>query len=344
MRGPYPLASSFFLLLLGCLYSPGEIQKPADHMEDFTGIWIAYQNNTVLFACKDIDWMIIGNEYYDAFLECATMEEFYLILEEMLAEIGDPVVCFEKEEGYPSSEDWVYPTSEVFFSNSDYITLVDNYLNDYGYYEDTLGLGYCDPELLPYVNLSNLLGNEGDIAQFAGLFIAECNDAGVETIIIDLRHQGTRTFFYPEDLPGRFTGTIYNTYIKRTRNGPDYDNYFDDPQAVQSYSGEVFQGDIILLTGEQIRGGIEWLCTDFMFNPNVVAVGDTTMGSVSIPTTFISSSDIHVRIPKTTIYLRDGNWLEGNGMAPDIFVETTPADLAAGTDPVFEYALELILR
>ncbi len=68
------------------------------------------------------------------------------------------------------------------------------------------------------------------------------------------------------------------------------------------------------------------------------------MGSVSIPTTFISSSDIHVRIPKTTIYLRDGNWLEGNGMAPDIFVETTPADLAAGTDPVFEYALELILR
>ncbi len=228
-------------MLLGCLYSPGEIQKPADHMEDFTGIWIAYQNNTVLFACKDIDWMIIVM-ILRCFLECATMEEFYLILEEMLAEIGDPVVCFEKEEGYPSSEDWVYPTSEVFFSNSDYITLVDNYLNDYGYYEDTLGLGYCDPELLPYVNLSNLLGNEGDIAQFAGLFIAECNDAGVETIIIDLRHQGTRTFFYPEDLPGRFTGTIYNTYIKRTRNGPDYDNYFDDPQAVQSYSGEVFRG------------------------------------------------------------------------------------------------------
>lgn len=52
-----------------------------------------------------------------------------------------------------------------------------------------------------------------------------------------------------------------------------------------------------------------------------------------------------ITAPRGGLYTRDGEWaVENEGVAPDIEVEQTPAEVIAGHDPQLERAVEEALR
>ncbi len=58
------------------------------------------------------------------------------------------------------------------------------------------------------------------------------------------------------------------------------------------------------------------------------------IGTVECPLLDLGTS----RRPHTAFFLPDGTDMEGNGAKPDIEVDLTPADIAAGRDPQLEAA------
>ena len=50
----------------------------------------------------------------------------------------------------------------------------------------------------------------------------------------------------------------------------------------------------------------------------------------------------NITCPFARVLTADTVSIEGNGILPDIYVQTTPADFQAGYDPVLEYAIEWI--
>jgi len=52
-----------------------------------------------------------------------------------------------------------------------------------------------------------------------------------------------------------------------------------------------------------------------------------------------------ITAPNLATWTPDGGWVvENEGVAPDIEVEQTPADVIAGRDPQLEKAIEVVMR
>ena len=49
-----------------------------------------------------------------------------------------------------------------------------------------------------------------------------------------------------------------------------------------------------------------------------------------------------MRRPRIGTFLPDGTYMEGNGSKPDVKVDLTPADVAAGRDPQLDAALDVL--
>lgn len=343
---PGCLVTAVLVLFSACLHSPVALKEPPEFQVDFSEIWLSFQYDFPLFVHKDINWLEFGDEYYYLVNECSSMEEFYSVLGDMLAQLEDRTIGFETFEGDPDfpvpPEDWVFPWQNEYTSNVDSTVLVNNYLNQYSFVPCTLGVAFCDPELLPYMMLSRVPWDFDEEAIFmVDSFVALCNDLSASAVILDLRIQNQR-YGHSDSVAGRFTGETYSSITLRSRDGPDYWNYFDNPQTVRRAGPEQFTGTVIVLMGEQNRGINERLCAEFGYNSKAVLVGETTMGSVSEIGSLITTNWIHVRVPDETVMMRDGTWLEGAGVPVDIYVETSPGDFAAGVDPVIEYAIELL--
>jgi len=220
---------------------------------------------------------------------------------------------------------------------------MNNYLQQYSFQPCTLGMGYCDPELLPYLMIDTLLSDDDDEAMLVvDSFVSLCNNLSIPAIILDFRVQSQRSNSLSDSLAGRFTETMYSSVTLRSRGGPDYWNYFDVVQAVRRTGPEQFIGTVLVLVGEQTRGATEVLCAELGYNRKVVLIGDQTMGSVSFFHGGNTTSGIHYRVPYQTVVMHDGTWLEGVGVPVDVHVETTPGDFASGIDPVLEYAIDLL--
>jgi C-terminal processing protease CtpA/Prc len=70
-------------------------------------------------------------------------------------------------------------------------------------------------------------------------------------------------------------------------------------------------------------------------------VGQPTAGSSGNPQPFDLGNGVVARIPSWQFFAPDGRLLEGAGVAPDVLVPCTPADLQDG-DPILAKALELL--
>ena len=71
-------------------------------------------------------------------------------------------------------------------------------------------------------------------------------------------------------------------------------------------------------------------------------VGETSFGKGSVQTSKTLSGDGGLRITIARWMTPDGNWIHKQGIAPDVVVERTEEDRAAGRDPQLEKAIEIL--
>ncbi len=336
------------LFLVGCLHNPQTVQQPGTDIQSFIEVWEQYEELYPLFDHKGIDWKETGHRYFPLAAQCENEDELLLVIAEMLGELEDPSIRLSNF----ATEEFIWTFSREYNSNYDMDVLVDYYLEPNGWagWQDgySEGFGWCDPSVLPYAFMDTIPYTDSLPVGLDSLdaFVAACIENDLPAIILDIRMNPYGDTRYGDvcghEFMGRFTDHSRPGAIYRSRSGPEYDQYYDQRPAVYPAGPGQYTGTVILLVGENSRNSCESMTANFINFPNVVLVGNTTGGSVST-TSNVQISDLwYVRVVRTTVLTYLKYWIEGAGIPPDIYVEATESDFAAGIDPVLDYAIELL--
>jgi C-terminal processing protease CtpA/Prc len=111
--------------------------------------------------------------------------------------------------------------------------------------------------------------------------------------------------------------------------------------------GNPFLGKLIVLVDADTASASEILARTVQLEHRGTVIGDTTEGAVMgakmyrEPTGMSPGNDFGLAITADNLIMSDGKSLEGTGVTPDEILLPTPADLAAGRDPVLARAAEL---
>ncbi|HVZ15545.1 MAG TPA: S41 family peptidase [Terriglobales bacterium] len=116
-------------------------------------------------------------------------------------------------------------------------------------------------------------------------------------------------------------------------------SFGSDPQQPKK---TLYSGPLYILTDGGCYSACEDLVAPFKDNHRAVIVGERTGGSTGQPYGQNFGNGMRVSLSTLREYLPDGTPFEGIGIAPDIEVRTSAADLQKGNDPVLAKALEVI--
>lgn len=344
-RNSFPLIPITCLLVsVGCLHDPQAPESTGPDLAGFIELWENYEELYPLFVYKGVDWVQVMQEYYLQAAECSTDEELLEVTVAMMEELQDPYIYLCSSE----TQDTIMTCQPEYDPNVDMDVLLNNYLIPNGFQGYQEGMGWCDPAVLPYAYFDTLL-SENDTLGVAALdsFVSACNALELPSLILDVRMNpsGMRAEYHSFDhtVPSRFTSKARVCAWYRTRAGAEYDQYHDWHPWITPDGPAQFTGTVYLLAGGGCDQAAEDLAANLERFPNVVIVGDTTSGQVS-EVSFSNYLGIEgnwkISGVESTILTYDKSWVEGNGVPPDVYVEATPGDFAAGVDPVLEYAIQ----
>ena len=173
--------------------------------------------------------------------------------------------------------------------------------------------------------------DSGSADAFADQVFAEC--FGKDGLVVDVRYNtGGRTADRLIDIlcGNRHERTLYR--------GAEEEGYFMD-----RYGRPVIAGlPVVVLANERSASNAEEFAHAMQTLRRAKVVGRETAGDV-IGTTDVFLFDYGVvRRPRVGTFLPDGTYMEGNGAKPDVEVDLTPADVAAGRDPQLAAALDVL--
>lgn len=132
-----------------------------------------------------------------------------------------------------------------------------------------------------------------------------------------------------------------------------------EPQIAKTAGKYAFKGKLIVLVDSETSAEAEVFARVIQIEKRGYVIGDQTSGRTRIATPFVhqgflaGSTHIEGAMPSDTdenfgvvvstgkVIMSDGKNLEGTGVAPDLKLLPTPADLAAGRDPVLATAISL---
>jgi C-terminal processing protease CtpA/Prc len=114
-----------------------------------------------------------------------------------------------------------------------------------------------------------------------------------------------------------------------------------------SFGTKAFAGKIIVLSDSRTSGTAEVLARLIQIEKRGIVLGDRTVGDGCLPAfREFGSSQLHFAYGLTLctaeLIMSDGQSLRGRGVTPDTLILPTPADLAAGRDPVLSAAVALL--
>jgi len=121
------------------------------------------------------------------------------------------------------------------------------------------------------------------------------------------------------------------------------------PEIAKSRSSDAFSGKLIVLIDSRSGSAAEIFARVVQLEKRGIVLGDRSAGAVGEAHDYIHAigldatyvAQYRARVTVADLIMNDGKSLEKIGVTPDERVLPTPADLAAGRDPVLARALEL---
>lgn len=320
------------LMLFSCqgviVTSPSSNQN----VEDFEAAWNHVNDVYPYLDFKNINWDSIY-AVYRPLAEAARGDEFYLVLRDMLAELKDGHVYYVTEGGgkvYP------YYPERHFKDRHSYSPFVVR-----KYFDRELrlsGSGSIEYEIIPgnigYAFLSDF-HEDYLLNEFPAVLEYLRNTRG---LIIDVRQKVGGDYRNIEAVVTRFLTEPLERNDAYTL-GEKWDLPPFQPQGPFVYTNPV----VVLINGSTYSAGE--FCTEILKQlPHVIAVGDTTGGGSTGggDGDYLLPSGKSIYVGYIDIRRYDGLPWEWLGVAPDIRIEQTEDDIAAGRDKQLEYAIEIL--
>lgn len=308
---------------------------------NFEALWTIIDEHYCFLEYKGVDWDEVKEKYRQRINKHLadngkmTTLELFDILSEMLKELDDGHVNLIST--FDASKDWVW---EEYPENYNERIVNEKYLNfDY---RRTSGMKYQvirDGEVgyLRYGSFSAEIG-EGNL----DVVLSYMKDT--KGLIIDVRSNGGGYLTNVETLVSRFLTerTLVGAVCHKT--GPGHDEFSEPYQYWFSPKDNrvKYTKPVIVLANRGSFSATNNFVAIMKTLPAVTVIGDTTGGGCGLPFTAELPIGWSVRFSAAPIYDPNGNITEW-GVEPDIKIDMTDADLAAGIDPILDKAIELII-
>ncbi len=332
------------LLLTGCENAilgpdPGK-NAPAS----FNVLWKTLDEKYGLFPVTDVDWDSLYTVYSDQVNESTGDDELWQICCSLLSHLENGHLTLQDGRNYYSAD-----SPDPAILNGFKVDVVKNqYLSGFTITgEKNITYGRIKNAPLGYICIHSFGG-----APNGRDWIRDLNDVlsymqDCDGLIIDVRNNGggfTRNVMHAGSL---FIDRDITYYYSSQKTGPGH--YDFGPKIAKTISPASDhignRKKIVVLTNRFTASGAEAFTLISRNLPYSTHIGDTTMGALGEVTHIAQMPNGWILYyPCTLTTLADGSSPEGIGIAPDILVNNTPANIQDGKDKAVELAIEHLME
>lgn len=339
------LVNAFPMVLLafasGCTYMLVDDDPEPTPTAVFEQVWTDFDQYYGLFAVKGIDWDARHAELAPLVHDGLTDAELYALLIELLEPLDDKHVSL-----FPAGSD--LPTWSV--------DLVDGRFPTPAFDLQLIRAEYLDTWIAPhpliaggrlaagssasvgYIHIGGFEGSERSYRLALDQLLDELAD--VDAMILDIRDNPGGFDPLAQYVAGRFASerALYMTVRKRV--GPSHDDFGEPVEwYVEPSEDRRFTGPIALLTTHATQSAGETFTLALRRRAELVQIGGTTAGAFSDNIMREAGNGWAYTISVGDYRDHLGDSYEGIGLAPDLALENTLADLEARRDPILELAI-----
>ncbi len=329
--------SIFFLTSCSSFLQEEPVHQPEAIFEN---LWTTFDEEYAVFEERGVDWDAQYDLYRPQVDAQTTDDELFSILSEMLTPFNDGHITLTA------------PARQVFFGNKIRREKIDDALFNIdvitNYLETDFIEGEDGSDKAPYIygkmkdeNVAYIYFRYvGDNFFVLDEFLNQYND--VNGYIIDLRHNDGGDFTYSYSEIGRLVDEERFVFRSKTKNGKGDNDYTDWYRWSVYPEGQYVNIPIAVLTDRYTISAGERAVMAFDVLPNVMIIGDTTNGAHSTLVGRELANGWFYSLVTQKVELSDGESYEGIGLAPDVVVKNTHAEISGGVDKVLESAVELV--
>lgn len=307
---------------------------------NFEYVWKSMDRTYAQFGNKHIDWNALYRVYRPQVTPATTDEELWNILLTMLQHLNDSHVCLAD-----STRRSCGGLTEGLKPDDFSLDLVKTkYLQ--GKFTDALDGSFTSgwlAEGIGYLHIGDFKDGREPTTRAIDAFMSEF--ASARTVVVDVRGNPGGTGRVAELVANRFTDRRRHYMQNQTRYGPHHDDLGSvDYRNIEPGGLIQFTGPTVLLTHRFSASAADDFALAMRVLPHVTVVGDLTEGAFSaqFPDRMPNGWTLWVAFKVSTDH--NGVCYDGLGVPPDLRILNTPADIAAGTDRVLEFAQKLLER
>ena len=325
---------AIFTLLVGILLTSCEqaffIEEPGKEPKDiFEQTWHFADREYSFFEYKNIDWDSVYNYYEPRITNDLSEQDLFNELADMLFCLRDGHVNLSSSFNRSRNWDWYLEAPDNF----------DKYLLERNYFKNKQQLAgpfvvydFGDVGYIYYESFSSSWSDE-TMEQIADQFKDK------KGLIIDIRSNFGGLLSNVHKIGSYLVKNKVTVAKSRDKNGSAHDDFTEFNNFEFEPDDNIhFDMPVVLLTNRKSYSASNFLATSLSALPQVTIMGDATGGGGGAPSFTELSNGWNLRVSNTQLFTIDGINTE-NGMQPDIKVDITDADLAAGIDTILETAL-----
>jgi len=332
---------SRYLFLVFCLVAVAltachdQPQWRNDPYGNFDALWTIIDEHYSFFDYKQVDWDEVRTRYRAKLTPGMTSQELFELCGDMLKELRDGHTNLIAS--HDVSRYWIW---EQYPVNYDERLIDEHYLNFN--YRQASGIKYAilsnNYGYMRYASFSSAIG-DGNL----DLVLSYLSTA--DGLIIDVRSNGGGFLTNVETLVGRFIDRRTHVGSIQHKTGPGHDefsepyDYYFEPTKNHIH----YQRPVVILANRGSFSATNNFVSIMRHLPQVTIVGDTTGGGSGLPFTSELPNGWSVRFSSCPITDVDGTITEF-GVAPDIRVDLSDADVAQGRDTMLETAFQVLSR
>jgi C-terminal processing protease CtpA/Prc len=310
-------------------------------VNNYETLWKDFSDYYGQFEVKNIDWDSVNVVTKPHINNGMSDEEFYTVITNMLSVLNDPHVTL-----FPTTPDlprWSVDLNDGVKSIDDfsYDLVKEKYIKkwinqsgpiQYGLLENNIG----------YIHIDQFEAGLKNTGKIMDKVVQDLKDT--QGLVIDIRDTpGGR------DPEGQLIASYFNTekrlyMTSRKKIGPGRNDFSEPTEWYISPGGQNYANPVVLLTTRYTMSGAETFTLALKTLDQVTQVGDTTGGAISDNIMREMYNGWLYSISVGDYRDAEGISYEGKGIAPDVLVENTPAEIDAGQDRALEYAISTLSK
>ncbi len=310
---------------------PVQFRGGPENLETFNALQKAIDQHYSYRDLRHVNWVQRFDSFRQLFLDAKTTDELTYHVADLLSAAEDPHISIEHDGiRYPTTVRSYVPN----FSSSILAREVENLIK----VNNTVYMGtYRDG--IVYVLIASWANQRAtDLSKLAEIMN---NAKDAPGIIIDVRPNGGGNDLFCEAFARRFVEEPFTYEMTRTRDTDQPDGFTEprERKLAPLVGGRQFTGKVAVLMGPANMSSCEAFLLMMKQVKQAQLIGQASFGSSGNPKPHDLGDGLTAYLPSWQAMFPDGELLEGQGVEPDILVETEPEDFET-EDPVIQAALE----